>query len=186
MSRGDIVGKKYYGFPPSLPREWTTEEIDEELRQNGTKAKYNKRGFYLAGLIGATIESSPNVARAKFTINEAACDENGRLLKGIVDYLAESLGSSGGAAASKTKVVVGLELNRNYLRPAFVGQELTAIAKPLRKGSSTQVWEIKFEAENAKNANTDVSDKVLIALSRLTVVNQTLEDMEKITTMSKL
>jgi uncharacterized protein (TIGR00369 family) len=65
---------------------------------------------------------------------------NGRLLTGIIDYIAEGLGSAASAAASKSRVIVGLELNRNFLRPAFLGQEVTAIAKPLRIGSMTQVW----------------------------------------------
>jgi len=56
--------------------------------------------------------------------------------------LAESAASIGGAASVPAgKAVVGIELNASHLHSVRRGT-LTAVATPLRKGRTIQVWDI--------------------------------------------
>lgn len=74
--------------------------------------------------------------------------------------LAETVGSAAAnfCVDQKSKVCVGLDININHLRPIQSGV-VTATAKPLHLGKTTQVWEIKIVNEQNK----------LVAISRLTV-----------------
>src|SRR5699024_7442141 len=57
-----------------------------------------------------------------------------------------------------TKAPVGMEINANHIRSKKEG-ELTAVATPFHKGSTTMVWNIEI---------TDEKDK-LICISRCTM-----------------
>ena len=84
----------------------------------------------------------------------------GYLHGGISITLAESIASLGTVLnidASK-QMAFGLEINANHLRPKRDGQ-LTAVATPIHRGRTTQVWDVKI---------TDESDK-LICVSRCTI-----------------
>lgn len=74
--------------------------------------------------------------------------------------LAETVGSVAAnfCVDQKIKVCVGLDININHLRQVQSGT-ITATAKPLHLGKTTQVWEIKIVDEQNK----------LVAISRLTV-----------------
>ncbi|MCL4113363.1 UNVERIFIED_CONTAM: hypothetical protein GTU68_027551 [Idotea baltica] len=73
--------------------------------------------------------------------------------------LAESLGSlAAQLAADPGNYCVGLDINANHLKSVKEGL-LTAIAKPIHMGRSTQVWSI----------NIYNSDGEIVCVSRLTM-----------------
>ena len=74
--------------------------------------------------------------------------------------LAETLGSTGAYLCIDPEkyLVVGLEINANHVRSVRDGW-VTGIARPLHRGRSTQLWEIRI---------TDAADK-LVCISRLTL-----------------
>src|SRR5215472_17610365 len=84
----------------------------------------------------------------------------GYLHGGASVVLAESVASLGTVLnidASK-QMAFGLEINANHLRPKRDGQ-LTAVATPVHRGRTTQVWDIRI---------TDEQDK-LVCISRCTI-----------------
>jgi 1,4-dihydroxy-2-naphthoyl-CoA hydrolase len=78
---------------------------------------------------------------------------------GATAALAETVASAAGNyCVEKGKLCVGLELNINHIRAVKKGF-VTAVAKPLHLGKSTQVWEIKITNEAGK----------LVSAARLTL-----------------
>lgn len=91
-----------------------------------------------------------------------------RMLNGGASLaMAECVGSmAANLVFDRTKyVALGLDLNGNHLRPVMEGAFVTAIAKPIHIGNSTQVWEIRIETEDGKLAH----------ISRLTMAVKTKE-----------
>ena len=74
--------------------------------------------------------------------------------------LAETLGSTGAYLCIDPAkyIVAGLEINANHVRSVRDGWVI-GVARPLHRGRSTQLWEIRI---------TDATDK-LVCISRLTV-----------------
>lgn len=73
--------------------------------------------------------------------------------------LAETVGSTAGAIAAKDGYyVVGLDINANHIRSVREGI-VSATAKPIHLGGSTQVWEIIITDEQGRT----------ICVSRLTM-----------------
>ncbi len=98
---------------------------------------------------------------ATMPVNQKTCQPMGILHGGATTALAETVGS---AAANycidqSQKACVGLDINANHLRPVRIGSTVTAIAKPLHLGKTTQVWEIKVYNDS----------KELVCISRLTL-----------------
>lgn len=85
----------------------------------------------------------------------------GLLHGGATVALAESLGSAASHLFidSKTQEVRGIEITANHLRSVRNGL-VTATAKAIHKGRSTQLWEIRV---------TDEKDK-LISICKLTTI----------------
>ncbi len=84
----------------------------------------------------------------------------GYLHGGVSVVLAESVASLGTVLNidASRQMAFGLEINANHLRPKRDGQ-LTAVATPIHRGRTTQVWEIRI---------TDEQDK-LVCISRCTI-----------------
>lgn len=84
----------------------------------------------------------------------------GLLHGGASCALAETAGSVGAHLIINTEkfICVGLEINANHVRSARKGF-VTATAKPVHIGATTQVWDIKIHDDAEK----------LICISRLTV-----------------
>ncbi len=80
---------------------------------------------------------------------------------------AETLGSLGAQLSldSPKSYCVGLEINANHIRSVRSGQ-VSGTARPLHRGKSTQVWEIKIEDEQGR----------LVCVSRLTMAVLTKHD----------
>ena len=96
---------------------------------------------------------------ATMAVTPALYQPLGYLHGGASVALAETVASIGGFLnAPAGHAVFGLEINANHLRPVRSGQ-LTAIATPLHRGRTTQVWEIMI---------SDAAGK-LVCVSRCTV-----------------
>ena len=73
----------------------------------------------------------------------------GFLHGGASAALAETVASYGGWMVDPTRMVLGLELKINHLRPAREGW-ITAIGVPLHVGRSTQLWEIRLSNDQGR------------------------------------
>ncbi len=84
----------------------------------------------------------------------------GLLHGGASVALAETLGSTGAflCVDAAQYNVVGLEINANHVRAVREGF-VTGIARPLHRGKTTQLWEIRI---------SDEADK-LVCISRITI-----------------
>jgi 1,4-dihydroxy-2-naphthoyl-CoA hydrolase len=83
----------------------------------------------------------------------------GLLHGGASVVLAESVASmAGNMAVDDSRYCVGLEINANHVRPVRNGW-VTATAKPLALGRTTQVWDIQIVNDSGK----------LVCVSRLTL-----------------
>lgn len=97
---------------------------------------------------------------ATMPINNKTVQPLGLLHGGISAALAETVGSSAAnySVDQNKQYCVGLDINANHIRAVKSGF-VSATAKALHLGSSTQVWEIRI---------TDETNK-LICIARLTM-----------------
>ncbi|TVR15953.1 MAG: hotdog fold thioesterase [Balneolaceae bacterium] len=104
---------------------------------------------------------SRNELRARMPVNENTIQPFGILHGGASVALAETLASVGAYLnlTSEKKAAVGLEINANHIKPVRIGGSVLGIAKPIHRGSQTQVWETRIETEDQK----------LVSISRCTL-----------------
>lgn len=97
---------------------------------------------------------------ATMPVNRSTMQPFGLLHGGASVALAETVASMGtyNLIDPNTQYAVGLEINANHIKAKRDGI-VTAIAKPLHKGRSTMVWEIRIQDEQ----------EALICISRCTV-----------------
>ena len=98
---------------------------------------------------------------AKMPVNASVHQPQGILHGGATVALAETVGSTASHLfidTSKFKVK-GLEISANHLKSKSEG-EVFATARPIHKGRTTHLWEIKIEDEEGK----------LISLCKLTTI----------------
>ena len=107
------------------------------------------------------IEIGDDFLRARMPVNERTRQTYGILHGGASVVLAETLGSVAAAYCvdSPKKIVVGLDINANHVRPVKSGNNVIGTARPLHIGATTQVWEIRIENEQG----------ALVCISRLTL-----------------
>lgn len=103
------------------------------------------------------LESTPDQVVARMPV-AGNTQPFGLLHGGASAALAETVASFGGWLVDPSKLVMGLELKINHLRPAREGW-LTATGHPIHVGRTTQLWEIRI---------TDDDDR-LIAFSTCTL-----------------
>ncbi|WP_439132774.1 PaaI family thioesterase [Polaribacter sp.] len=86
---------------------------------------------------------------AKMPVNTSVYQPYGILHGGATAALAETVGSCASALFidTKTKIVKGIELSINHLKSKKDGV-VYATAKPVHKGRTTHLWEIKVVDEN--------------------------------------
>lgn len=86
---------------------------------------------------------------AKMPVNSAVHQPYGILHGGATAALAETVGSCASAlfVDTKTKIIKGIELSINHLKSKKEGT-VFGIAKPIHKGRTTHLWEIKIVDEN--------------------------------------
>ena len=87
--------------------------------------------------------------RATMPVDARTHQPYGLLHGGASVALAETLGSSAGALLAGGNAVVGLEINANHLRGLRSGR-VTAVARPLHLGRTTQVWDIRLSGDDGK------------------------------------
>ena len=106
------------------------------------------------------IERGDDYLKARMPVDHRTVQPMGLLHGGASVALAETLGSSGAylCVDPAKYVVVGLEINANHVRAVRDGW-VTGTARPLHRGKTTQLWEIRI---------TDAADK-LVCISRLTM-----------------
>lgn len=140
--------------------------IEEEIKE---KFEFfsNRKQKNMGHALGLEFEHvSRNEMRATMPVNENTTQPMGILHGGASVALAETLASIGGYLNlnDENKIVVGLEINANHVRPVSSGNKVIGISKPIHRGAQTQVWETRIENENGK----------LVSISRCTlaVVNK--------------
>nr|WP_298993560.1 PaaI family thioesterase [uncultured Polaribacter sp.] len=105
------------------------------------------------------VDVDENMVKAKMPVNAKVHQPYGILHGGATAALAETVGSCASALFidTKSKIVKGIELSINHLKSKKEGT-VFGIAKPIHKGRTTHLWEIRIEDE-AQN---------LISLCKLT------------------
>ena len=105
-------------------------------------------------------ERGPDYLKATMPVNANVHQPMGILHGGASAALAETVGSMAGwlCLDQQKYFCVGLEINCNHVKAKRDGL-LTATARPLHLGKTTQVWDIKIEDEGSK----------LVCVSRLTL-----------------
>lgn len=103
----------------------------------------------LSGHLGIVFtEVGPDYLRATLPVDHRTVQPYGRLHGGASVALAETLGSVGAALCVDPEqfLCVGLEVNANHVRPVRSGV-VTGTARPLHRGTRTQVWEVHLHDE---------------------------------------
>lgn len=103
---------------------------------------------------------------ARVPVNRQTCQPYGLLHGGVSVVLAETLGSCGAAFSvpSGTRVV-GLEVNANHLRGVQDGW-VTATARPVHLGRTTQVWQIELRDDQGRLSCTSRLTMAVLAAER--------------------
>lgn len=105
------------------------------------------------------VDVGENFVTAKMPVGKKVHQPYGILHGGATAALAETVGSCASALFidTTTKVVKGIELSINHLKSKKEGV-VYGIAKPIHKGITTHLWEIRIEDEEGN----------LISLCKLT------------------
>jgi 1,4-dihydroxy-2-naphthoyl-CoA hydrolase len=105
-------------------------------------------------------EIGEDYLKAVMPVDERTKQPAGILHGGASVALAETLGSTGAnlVVDRDQKLCVGLEINANHVRAMREG-EVTGTARPLHRGGTTQIWEIRI---------SDAKDR-LVCVSRITL-----------------
>ena len=107
------------------------------------------------------IEIEKDKVVATMPVNAKVHQPDGVLHGGASVALAETVGSFASILSvnSETHMVRGIEISANHLKSVKEGL-VTAIAKPIHRGRTTQLWEIKIVDEQNK----------LVSLCKLTTM----------------
>lgn len=116
---------------------WQTSFSAEELNGRTSETLVSHLGIVFTAVGADFIEATmPVDARTRQPF--------GLLHGGASVALAETLASVGGTmACAPGRVVVGLEINANHMRPVRKGT-VTGRAQPLHLGDTTQVWDVRI------------------------------------------
>jgi 1,4-dihydroxy-2-naphthoyl-CoA hydrolase len=105
-------------------------------------------------------EIGADYLRASMPVDARTHQPTGVLHGGASVALAETLGSTAAnlCVDRQRELCLGQEINANHLRPVASGL-VTATARPLHRGSRSQVWQIEIRDERER----------LVCVSRLTM-----------------
>jgi len=94
------------------------------------------------------VDVGKDFVTAKMPVNSKVYQPYGILHGGATAALAETVGSCASAlfVDTNTQIIKGIELSINHLKSKKDG-EVFAIAKPIHKGKTTHLWEIKIVDE---------------------------------------
>lgn len=107
------------------------------------------------------IEVGDDYLKATMPVDHRTKQPLGILNGGASCALAETVGSTAAnyCVDQAQYYCVGLAIDANHLRPALEGQTVTATARPVHLGKTTQVWQIDMQNNEGK----------LTCVSRLTM-----------------
>jgi uncharacterized protein (TIGR00369 family) len=93
---------------------------------------------------------------AEWTVGPQHLQAYGIVHGGVHCGVIETLTSVGAAvfASARNQTVVGLENHTSFIRAVRAGERLTAEARPLTRGRSTQVWEATITNAQGKTVAT--------------------------------
>ena len=126
-----------------------------------TLDQLNQTADCMVGHIGIEFtEIGDDYLVARMPVDRRTLQPYGLLHGGASLTLAETLGSTGAYLSidQEKYQAVGLEINANHVRAARDGW-VTGVARPLHRGRTTQLWEIRITDEAGK----------LVCVSRITV-----------------
>lgn len=126
-----------------------------------TLEQLNQSSDTLVGHLGIEFtEIGADHVTARMPVDARTHQPYGLLHGGASVALAETLGSTGAFMCidPARQYVVGLEINANHVRAVKEGW-VTGTARPLHRGKTTQIWEIRI---------VDDADK-LVCISRITM-----------------
>lgn len=136
-------------------------QIEDQIRDKA-EAILSSGQKYMGDALGIEFNIiSRNEMRATMPVSENTIQPFGILHGGASVALAETLASIGAYLnlTDDSKTAVGLEINANHIKSVRLGGTVVGIAKPLHRGSQTQVWETRIETEDGK----------LVGISRCTL-----------------
>ena len=117
-------------------------------------------------LIGYTVDRCDgDGAQATLTVEDRHLQPMGLLHGGVYASIAEAIASVASWRGSG-KAAAGLANHTSFLRPAFEGDVVTAVAVPRHRGRTTWVWEVEFTNAEGKAC----------ALVRVTVALRDLQE----------
>lgn len=135
---------------------WSRRYTLEEL-----KGQFNAKP-HLASHLGIELtELGADFLKGRMPVDDRTRQPFGLLHGGASCVLAETLGSYAAALVVDREAgrIVGLEINANHVKAATDGY-VVGTARPVHVGRTTQVWDIRIEAE---------ATGALVCISRLTV-----------------
>lgn len=108
------------------------------------------------------IDATEDSLTARMPVDERHVQPQRVLHGGASVVLAETVGSVAAnlVVDTATHYCVGLDINANHLRGVREGGAVTATARPIHLGRSTQVWSIEIR---------DEASEALVCVSRLTM-----------------
>ena len=108
------------------------------------------------------LSATPDEVRATLTVTAKVLQPYGLLHGGVLCSIVETLGSVGSAVWYGDRgQVVGASNTTDFYRSAREGDVLSAVATPVHRGRTQQVWTVRV---------TDASDR-LVAQGQLRVAN---------------
>ncbi len=108
------------------------------------------------------LQVSPEGVRMTVEVTQAHTQPWGLANGGLFAALGESAGSTAGfVAAGGKRPVVGANNNTDFYRPAHPGDVITSEARPIHLGRTSQVWEIRHEANGKLLSRTNLRLAVL-------------------------
>lgn len=136
-------------------------KIADEIRDK-VEFMLNKTPDNMGKTLGIEFKSfAKEELTATMPVDHRTIQPFGILHGGASVALAETLASIGAwlNLDDENLSAVGLEINANHIRPVPAGNHVHATAKPLHRGSQTQVWEVRITTEAGK----------LVCISRCTL-----------------
>ena len=126
---------------------------------NSLEVKYKNTVVSHLGIEFVEVTRSKLVAT--MPVDERTIQPLGILNGGSSVLLAETIGSVGSwLNVDQDKFVcLGMEINANHIKPAYIGDLVTGIATPIHLGRKVHIWDIEIRNKEEK----------LVCKSRLTV-----------------